>query len=396
MAAVPRPTQIREEELRNEGYQAIAGVDEAGRGPLAGPVVAAAVLLPEQMEANLLGGLHDSKLLTENVRAHLYELIVQHAVAFSVGSATEREIDETNILQATLLAMKRAVERLEPSPGYVLVDGNKMPPIPQDGEAIIKGDQRSVSIAAASIVAKVTRDRIMESYHHQFPQYGFDLHKGYPTAYHKAALRVFGACQIHRSKFKGVSEHMLASGPSKTFTTLHRRLARRLTIKNLTTLLDDITKQRRRVSEDEFFVLHDRVKRLLTQARARAVEPDRPRIETGMKSEDLAARYLEESGYSIWERNYRAYRGEIDIIANRGDTIVIVEVRSRRASGFGEPWETIGERKKKSLYRTAERYLVDRSLSDNWNVRFDVVSITNEENGDPKLEHFEDAFRPGL
>ncbi len=396
MTPSPRPTAIRENELRALGYQAIAGVDEAGRGPLSGPVVAAAVLLPDDLEPNLEGGLHDSKKLTPNARTHLYQLLMKHAVGYSVGSASADEIDNVNILQATMLAMKRAVERLEPSPGYVLVDGNRMPPIIQDGEAIVKGDSSSVSIAAASIIAKVIRDRIMESYNDQYPQYGFDLHKGYPTAYHKAALRVFGACRIHRTSFKGVSEHILAPTPSKEFKALYKRLKRRSTVKSVLTLLEDVTSTRRKLSEDEYTVLHGRIERMLTEARAQSLEIKTSTIEVGQKAEDLAARYLEKRGFIIWEQNYKAYQGEIDIIANQADTISFVEVRFRRDSQHGLPWETIDEKKKKALFRTAEKYLEDRSLIEGWNIRFDVISITADESGDPHIEFFEDAFRPGM
>lgn len=396
MPRVSRPTQNREDELRREGYQAIAGVDEAGRGPLAGPVVAAAVLLPDELEPNLAGGLHDSKLLTPATREHLYRLIVFNAVSYSVGSASALEIDELNILQATMLAMKRAIERLEPSPGYVLVDGNRMPPILQDGEAIVKGDRKSVSIAAASIIAKVTRDRLMDGYHRQFPQYGFDQHKGYPTPYHQAALRVFGACRIHRTSFKGVTEHILAPVQSQEFTSLYKQLAKKHTVDSLTALLDEIIRQRRRLPGDEFTVLHDRVERLLTETRARTVDTGFTRQEEGLEAEESAARYLLRNGYTVWERNYRSSGGEIDIVANRENTIIFAEVRFRRDVEYGQPWETISIRKQNALFRTAERYLQDRSLTDGWDVRFDVISITADESGERHIDHFEDAFRPGL
>lgn len=390
------PTQRREDELRAEGYQAIAGVDEAGRGPLAGPVVAAAVLLPEAPSAHLAGGVRDSKQLTARARNSLYDLIVREAVAYSAASVSPAEIDEMNILQASLEAMRRAVDGLEPTPGYVLVDGNKMPPILQDGEALVKGDQRSLSIAAASIVAKVVRDRMMDSYHQQYPQYGLDLHKGYPTAYHKAALRVFGSCSIHRNSFKGVSECLLVPPTRKEFAALHKRLARRQNVKSLTALLENVTEARRSLSEDEFLVLHDRVKRLLSEARSRSVTPERPTIQIGMEAEDCAAGFLEAAGFRIWERNYRAFRGEIDIVASHTDTIVFVEVRFRKGAEYGEPFETIGKTKQRAIFRTAERYLAERSLTEGWNVRFDVISITAGDSGVPQIEHFADAFRPGF
>lgn len=182
-----------------EGCRLVCGVDEAGRGPLAGPVCAAAVILPPDLE---IEGLNDSKKLTDKRRRALYDVITDQAIAYGIAFASEQEIDEINILQATFLAMRRAVEQLAIKPDLALVDGNREPdfgaiPI----KTIIKGDSLSASIAAASILAKVTRDRYMEEQDIIYPQYGFALHKGYGTQAHYAALREFGACPLHRRTF---------------------------------------------------------------------------------------------------------------------------------------------------------------------------------------------------
>lgn len=182
-----------------EGFSLVCGVDEAGRGPLAGPVCAAAVILPPDLE---IEGLNDSKKLTEKRREALYDIIMQKALAYGIAMASEQEIDEINILQATFLAMRRAVEQLSTKPEIALVDGNREPDfgdIPV--KTIIKGDSKSANIAAASILAKVTRDRFMMQQDAVYPQYGFAVHKGYGTQKHYAALREHGACSIHRRTF---------------------------------------------------------------------------------------------------------------------------------------------------------------------------------------------------
>jgi len=180
------------------GFQMICGVDEAGRGPLAGPVCAAAVILPADLPFE---GLNDSKKLSDKKRRELFPLIKQHAVAYSVVLVDEKEIDRINILQATLRAMQRSVEELSQKPDYVLVDGNKLPELDIEAEAVVHGDSLSASIAAASILAKVTRDDYMLQMDADYPQYGFAVHKGYGTKAHYEALREYGPCPIHRMTF---------------------------------------------------------------------------------------------------------------------------------------------------------------------------------------------------
>ena len=184
---------------QQNGYKQIAGIDEAGRGALAGPVIAAAVILPINCG---IKGLRDSKQLSPKQRASLFNEIHDVAVSIGVGSVNHRLIDRLNVLQATLLAMREAVEKLTPSPDYLLVDGLNLPDAGIAGEAIPKGDSKSYSIAAASIVAKITRDRRMVELDRTYPNYGFSQHKGYPTSQHRQAISEFGASDIHRRTFK--------------------------------------------------------------------------------------------------------------------------------------------------------------------------------------------------
>jgi len=187
----------------NQGYRSVIGVDEAGRGPLAGPVVAGAVLLPPQVS---LPGLDDSKKLSQKSRELFFPQIIQSALAYGVGIVSVETIEKINILQAALLAMKQAIENCKLSPDLLLIDGNKRVDHPAEQWTIVGGDGKSLSIAAASVLAKVTRDRIMREYHRSYPDYEFDRHKGYPTQRHREKIRQFGPCPIHRKTFKGVKE----------------------------------------------------------------------------------------------------------------------------------------------------------------------------------------------
>ena len=187
-----------ERQAAAKGYTAICGIDEAGRGPLAGPVFAAAVILPAGL---VIEGLDDSKKLTEKKREQLYDIIREQAVSYAIAYATEKEIDEINILQATFLAMRRACEQLPLMADYALVDGNRMPPLPISGETIVKGDSLSSSIAAASILAKVSRDRVMLELDKLYPEYQFAKHKGYGTKLHREMLLEHGPCPVHRTTF---------------------------------------------------------------------------------------------------------------------------------------------------------------------------------------------------
>ena len=195
-----QPTDLwaYEREAFADGVKLVCGVDEAGRGPLAGPVCAAAVILPPEL---VIPGLNDSKKLTDKKRRELYDVITAEAVSYGIAFASEKEIDEINILQATFLAMARAMEKLTPQPELALIDGNRAKDFGLPVRTIVKGDSLSASIAAASILAKVTRDRLMEQSDEAYPQYGFAVHKGYGTKRHYEALREFGPSPIHRMTF---------------------------------------------------------------------------------------------------------------------------------------------------------------------------------------------------
>ena len=187
-----------EETLTEKGVGVICGVDEAGRGPLAGPVYAAAVILPDHVE---IPGLDDSKKLTDKRRRELMPIIKEQAIAFGIGVATQQEIDEINILQATFLAMERAFAQLEGKADFALIDGNREKDFGIPVMTVVKGDSRSANIAAASILAKVSRDDYMDEMAKQYPQYGFEIHKGYGTKAHYEALRTYGHCPLHRVTF---------------------------------------------------------------------------------------------------------------------------------------------------------------------------------------------------
>lgn len=193
------PDYSYEEAAENSGFKSICGVDEAGRGPLAGPVCAAAVILPEGLE---IEGLNDSKKLSEKKREQLFDIITEKAIAYSVAFGTLEEIEEKNILQATFLAMNRAIEGLEVKADFALIDGNKIPEgIKIPAAAIVKGDAKSMSIAAASILAKVSRDRLLMEYDKKYPEYQFAKHKGYGTKLHTDLIKEYGPCEIHRLSF---------------------------------------------------------------------------------------------------------------------------------------------------------------------------------------------------
>ncbi len=194
-----------EHKALNQGYKKIAGIDEAGRGPLAGPVVSAAVILPNNFFCE---DIIDSKKLSEKKRSFLFKIIKTHAVSAATGIAWHNEIDQINILQASLVSMKRAVNNLSDKPDFLLIDGRFTIDTDIVQSALVKGDSKSISIAAASIIAKVTRDTIMKELHKTYPEYNFARHKGYPTKAHKEAILKHGPCPFHRRTFKGVRENV--------------------------------------------------------------------------------------------------------------------------------------------------------------------------------------------
>lgn len=187
-----------ENQAKSQGYSFVCGVDEAGRGPLAGPVYAAAVILPDGV---IPEGVNDSKKLSEKKREALFDVITEEALDYSIAYATAEEIDDINILQATFLAVKRAIDGLKTKADYAMIDGNRMPPLDIPGETIVKGDANSASIAAASILAKVSRDRFMLKMAEKYPRYQFEKHKGYGTKLHYQMLDEYGPSEIHRQTF---------------------------------------------------------------------------------------------------------------------------------------------------------------------------------------------------
>jgi ribonuclease HII len=192
--------QIFEREMQKSGYKTIAGVDEAGRGPLAGPVVAAACIIAEN---TLVAGVNDSKQLTSQQRCQLFEILTNHPeIQYGVGVVSSTEIDRINILEATKVAMQQAIDNLKQKPEYILIDGLALPSHPIPNMKIIQGDCRSYLIAAASIIAKETRDRLMKGFHELWPLYGFNQHKGYGTEAHREAIEKHGPCPIHRMSFE--------------------------------------------------------------------------------------------------------------------------------------------------------------------------------------------------
>jgi len=197
---------VYEKKVKQQGYSIVAGVDEAGRGPLAGPVVAAACILPEDF---FLPHLNDSKLLTPTLRKQLFAKMTKRCdIVYAIGIVDAEKIDEINILQATMLAMTQAINSLSVKPDYILFDGKQLPNIDIAHEGIVKGDSKSVSIAAASIIAKQTRDDLMLQYHKKYPQYGFDQHKGYGTKKHKDAIFLHGPASIHRKSFEPIKSYL--------------------------------------------------------------------------------------------------------------------------------------------------------------------------------------------
>lgn len=317
-----------ERELLGRGCRLVCGVDEAGRGPLAGPVVAAAVILPLEPPLDAAPewarGLDDSKKLGPEERQRQEALVRERALAVAVAEVGPEAIDATDILTASLAAMRRAVEALPISPDFVLVDGTfRIPRLSVPQRPIPHGDERSVSVAAASIVAKVHRDRLMAAHHERYPHYGFATNKGYATRSHLAAIRAHGCCPLHRKSFRGVLQ---PAGPALP-------------------------------------------------------APQGPGL--GARCEELACRLLAGRGYEIMERNWRGQRGEIDIIARDGETVVFVEVKARRKGaadpgGFGGPAVAVSAAKQERLSLAALEFLASSGLAGS-PARFDVVLFSGPE-----------------
>lgn len=313
---------------KSQNVSLLCGVDEAGRGPLAGDVYAAAVILPEDCD---IEGLNDSKKLSEKKREQLFDEIIEKAVSYCVAVATVEEIEEHNILNATFLAMNRAVEGLSVKPKLVLVDGNKNPIENYNSRCVVKGDATSAAIAAASILAKVSRDRYMQKIAEQYPEYQFSKHKGYGTKLHYEMLDKYGVSDVHRLSF--LKKYFAQKGKTLPNTKI-----------------------------------------------------------TGDMGEELAVKYLKKKKYKILNNNYKTKSGEIDIIAQKDDYIVFVEVKTRGKNSLITPAEAVDKAKQEKLIKTAFEYLA-KTRTDK-QPRFDVVEIyaDAEKTKDYTVNHIENAF----
>ena len=308
------------------GYDLVAGIDEVGRGPLAGPVVAAAVILPKECK---IEGVNDSKKLSAKKREELYDIILEKAVSYGIGIVSNERIDEINILQATYEAMREALSQLKPKADYILADAVTIPMVSTPQRGIVKGDAKSMSIGAASIVAKVYRDRMMEAYDEVYPGYGFASNKGYGAAEHLEGIRKQGITPIHR----------------KTF------------VKNFLPQDGETTSDK------------------------------------GHRGEALAAKQMEKMGYEILKRNYYALKGEIDIIAKKDNYIVFTEVKYRQNEEMGTPAEAVDYKKQQNIIRAAKVYMAENCLlEEGYDFRFDVAEVLTQD-GKNYFRYTEDAFQ---
>lgn len=308
-----------------EGVQLLCGVDEAGRGPLAGDVYAAAVILPQDI---VIEGLNDSKKLSEKKRELLYDEIIEKAVDYCVGVATIEEIDKFNILGATFLAMNRAVGGLKVTPKLVLVDGNQNPKLSVHSRCVVKGDATSASIAAASILAKVSRDRYMKEVATAYPQYQFEKHKGYGTPLHYKMLDEYGVSKVHRLSFL-----------------------------------------KKYLSGDEH----------ISQIRGRL-------------GEQIALDTLMQKGYSVIARNYSSPYGELDIVAKQGDCIVVVEVKARGVGQTSSAADAVTKSKRDKIIKTTAYFLREHSATNAVRFDVFEVYFDGDNNEISRTNHIENAF----
>ena len=302
-----------EGQFHRQGYVHVAGLDEVGRGCLAGPVAAGAVILPSRPSDELSALARDSKQLTANQREAAYEVITDEAVSHSVGWTTPAQIDRIGIVPSVRLAMRRALSKLRPAADSLLIDALSLRAVNLPQKSIIRGDSKSLSIAAASIVAKVERDGLMSRLSEEYSDYGFESHKGYGTKRHMAAIRKLGPSPLHRM----------------TFSPLNHAPARR---------------------------------------------PQFNSTEVGTWAESFAAMAVEDMGMSVLDRNFNTRFGEIDLIATAGETLVFIEVRARRSRAFATPAETVSGRKSQRLIAACHRFLQTTDIRwEDW--RIDVAEV---------------------
>ena len=364
-----------ERHLWAQGVRRVAGVDEVGRGCLAGPVVAAAVVLSPDC---VIARIDDSKKLSRPQREALYEEIEDRALAVGIGQVEAEEIDKLNILQASLKAMRLALENLITPPDRVLIDGHLPARSPYPEQAIIDGDARSLSIAAASIVAKVHRDRLMCECDAHYPEYGFAAHKGYGSAAHLAALDAHGPCPLHRRSFGPVAARV-AEPRSELFRSFEEGIYDCANLAELERLGQLVKEAAAELTANELAVLRG------------AYREQRNKLgDIGRRGEAAAAAYLEERGYRIQERRYRAAGGEIDLVAEEKGELVFVEVKaSQRAS---RPEQRVDRPKRQRMTQAAQHYIQYRAGAD-MVCRFDVVVVWVRAT-DEEIEHWPDAFKP--
>lgn len=309
----PAPDTEFERQFHRQGYRRVAGLDEVGRGCLAGPVTAGAVILPLTPNPALAEVVRDSKQLTARQREDAYRVIIDSALAHSTGWTSPAEIDRIGIVPSTRLAMRRALSRLSPGADSLLIDAVSLRAANIPQKSIIRGDSKSLSIAAASIVAKVERDTLMAKIAEEHPDYGFESHKGYGTQRHLDAIRCLGPCAEHRMSF-----------------------------------------------------------RPLNQASSRRIELSK--TEVGRSAESYAASALEDRGMIVVSRNFATRFGEVDLVAKAEDTLVFVEVRARRSTAFVTPAETVMGEKSRRLIVACQQFLQDTDVAwSDW--RIDVASV---------------------
>ena len=323
-------------------------------------------------------GLDDSKKLSPEKRESLTVQLAAVARVVGIGLVEAEEIDRLNILQASLKAMRLALEQLALDPQQVLIDGLRKPGSCFPETAIVDGDARCLSIAAASVVAKVYLDRLMGEYDTTYPQYGFAAHKGYGTAAHLAALQEHGPCPLHRRSFQPVAA-WAGDCPSASFQTFKEGLASCHTFDELERLGQFIKEGAGELRTDELQCLRDLFRR--QRQRLAAV---------GRQGEVLAAEFLQDQGYRILERGYRVSGGEIDLIVGCGEERIFVEVKTSQGQGLEQPEERVRAVKRQRLVRAARQYL-SQHVGKPLVYRFDVVAVVLT-GGAPRIEHFIDAF----
>ena len=389
--SIDRVSSLFQFDREHARHGCLVGIDEAGRGPWAGPVVAAAVCLPPDLDLGPLRLLDDSKKLTPARREKLAAQIQAQALAYGIGQASPREIERLDIEKASFLAMKRALIDLGIIPDRLLIDGHRDPVLGLPTECIVKGDSLSASIAAASILAKTSRDRQMEILGGARDPWGFGRHKGYGTQFHQHALAVYGVSEHHRKTFKPVARCLEVSGPSEDFRKIMGAVHECTDREELNSLFLAVDRAISHLATSECWLLREEIER---KAKSLSKPARRKNLrKKGADFEKVVDQFLTSRGYNILERNYHGGQGEIDLIARDGETLVFIEVKMRNSSHFGEGFDAVDARKRNRIVRTALDYL--SHLDREEDCRFDIVSISRKEAGRIEVEHLPNAFTPG-